>query len=101
MTMVDWLGVVTNGLWVLGLAGMLATLSYLDYYARIRGQPVRQVLNAPMFVRPFSWAAVVFCLGVAASGGSWWQRAAWAVLAVLFGVQAWQSRKPADRGKIQ
>jgi hypothetical protein len=99
--MIDWLVVVTNGLWVLGLAGMLAVLSYFDYDARTRSKPVRQVLNAPMFVRPFSWAAVVFCVGVATSGGSWWQRVAWAVLAVLFGVQAWQSRQPVDPGKIQ
>jgi hypothetical protein len=84
MTMIDWLGVVTNGLWVLGLAGMLAALSYFDYYARIRGQPVRRVLNTPLFVRPFSWAGLIFCVGIAASGGSWWQRVAWIVLAALF-----------------
>ena len=99
--MIDWLGVVTNGLWVLGLAGMLATLSYLDYYARIRGQPVRQVLNAPVFVRPFSWAGVIFCVGVAVSGGSWWQRMAWVVLAGLFAVQAGQSREPVEPRKLQ
>jgi hypothetical protein len=99
--MIDWFGVVTNGLWVLGLAGTLATLSYFDYYARSQGKPVRQVLKAPMFVRPFSWAIAAFCLGVAASSGSWWQRVAWAALAVLFGVQAWQSRAQADSGKIQ
>jgi hypothetical protein len=99
--MIDWLGVVTNGLWVLGLAGMLAALSYCDYYAKIRGQPVRQVLNAPMFIRPFSWAAAVLCVGVATCGGSWWQRVAWVALAVLFGVQAWQSRAPADSDKVQ
>jgi hypothetical protein len=99
--MIDWLGVVTNGLWMLGLAGTLATLSYFDYYARSQGKPVRHVLNAPMFIRPFSWAVVTFCLGVAASGGSWWQRVAWAALAVLFGVQAWQSRAPVDPGRLQ
>jgi hypothetical protein len=99
--MIDWLGVLTNGLWVLGLAGMLATLSYFDYHAKTRSLPLRRVLNAPMFVRPFSWAAVVFCIGVAASGGSWWQRLAWAVLAVLFAVQAWKSCEPADSGPAQ
>jgi hypothetical protein len=99
--MIDWLGVVTNGLWMLGLAGMLATLSYFDYNTRSYGKPARQVLNAPMFIRSFSWAAATFCLGVAASGGSWWQRVAWIVLAVLFGVQAWQARAPAGPGKIQ
>ena len=99
--MVDWLGVVTNGLWVLGLAGMLAALSYFDYYARTRGRPVRQVLNAPMFFRPFSLAGVLFCVGVAVSGVSWWQRVAWAVLAALFAMQAWQSREPVEPGKLQ
>ncbi len=99
--MIDWVGVVTNGLWVLGLAGMLAAWSYFDYDAKIHGKPVRQVLNAPMFIRPFSLAAVVFCMGVAASGGSWWQRVAWAVLAILFAVQAWKSREPVDPSQVQ
>jgi hypothetical protein len=98
--MIDWLGVITNGLWVLGLAGMLAALSYFDYYAKTHDLSVRQVLNAPMFVRPFSWAAIVFCVGAAASGGSWWQRVAWAVLAILFAVQAWKSREPVDPGQV-
>jgi putative copper export protein len=96
MTMMNWLGVVTSGLWVLGLAGMLAALSYLDYYAKTRGRPLHQVLNAPRFLRPFSWAGVIFCVGVAVSGESWWQRVTWAVLAALFAVQAWQSREPVE-----
>ena len=99
--MIDWLAVAANGLWVLGLAGMLAALSYFDNYARLRGQSTRQVLKAPMFICPFAWSAAVFCLGVAASGGSWWQRVAWVALAVLSGVQAWQSHAPADPGRIQ
>ena len=101
MTMMDWLGVVTNGLWVLGLAGMLAALSYFDYYAKIRDQPVRRVLKAPMFVRPFSWAGLIFCVGMATSGGSWWQRVAWVVLAVLFAMQVWQSREPVEPRRLQ
>jgi hypothetical protein len=101
MAMMEWLGVVTNGLWVLGLAGMLAALSYFDYYAKIRGQPVRRVLNAPMFVRPFSWAGLIFCVGVAASGGSWYQRVAWVVLAVLSAMQIWQAREPVEPRKLQ
>ena len=95
--MIDWLGVATNGMWMLGLTGMLAALSYFEYFAKAHGQPVRQLLNARVFVQPFSWAAAVFCAGVAASGGSWWQRLIWAVLAVLFGVRAWQAREPRPR----
>ena len=98
--MIDWLGIVINGLWVLGLAGMLAALSYFDYHAKTHTLSVRQMLNKPVFVRPFSWAAVVFCVGVAASGGSWWQRVAWVVLAILFAAQAWKSREPVDRGQV-
>jgi hypothetical protein len=92
--MIDWLGVATNGMWVLGLTGMLAVWSYFEYFAKSHGQPVRQLLKVRAFIQSFSWAIAVFCAGVSASGGSWWQRLAWAVLAVLFGVQAWRAREP-------
>ena len=92
--MIDWLGVATNGMWVLGLTGMLAAWSYFEYLATSRGQPVRQLLKARAFTQPFSWTVAVFCVGVAASGGSWWQRLAWAAFTILFGVQAWRAREP-------
>ncbi len=95
--MIDWLGVATNGLWVLGLAGMLAVWSYFEYFATSRDQPVSQLLKARAFTQSFSWAVAIFCVGVAASGGSWWQRLGWVMLAILSGVQAWRAREPHPR----
>ena len=99
--MIDWVGVATNSLWLFGLAGVLATLSYYEYLAKAIGKPFRQILNNSTFVGSFSWAIALFCVGVAGSGGSWWQRVAWAVLAILFAVQAWKSREPIDSSQVQ
>jgi hypothetical protein len=90
--MIDWLGVFTNGLWITGLAGMLATVSYYVYVASQQGK-LRAILGSPPFVFYFSVSTVVFCLGVATSGGALWERIAWGVLAGLFAWQAWQNRK--------
>ncbi len=90
--MIDWLGVLTNGLWIAGLAGMLATVSYYVYEASRQGK-LRAAFGSPSFVFYFSVSTAVFCVGVAASGGELWERIAWAILSVLFAWQAWQNRK--------
>jgi hypothetical protein len=91
----DWLDVLTNGLWIGGLAGILATFSYYDYIASHRGKPRRSVLNSPLAVFYFSLSATAFCLGCALSGGGWPVRVAWGVLAMVF---AWQAKPPVSVG---
>lgn len=90
--MIDWLGVATNSLWVLGLAGMLAAASYYDYVAWQQGRSRRAVLTSSPFVFYLSLSAAIFCAGVALSGGAWWERIAWGLLAILCAWQAWQKR---------
>ncbi len=88
--MIDWLGVLTNGLWIVGLAALLATVSYYEYIASQQGKPRHIVFGAPRVVFYLSLAMTLFCLGVALSGGRWWERIAWGILALLFAWQAWQ-----------
>ena len=91
--MIDWYGVFHNALWVAGLAIALASLSYMDWRQRTQEPRIgfRVALGQPGFQTVFSLGMVLFCVGVALGGASWWQTAGWAILAVAFGWLAFTS----------
>ncbi|HRX03748.1 MAG: hypothetical protein KDI07_10985 [Anaerolineae bacterium] len=91
--MIDWYGVFHNALWVAGLAIALASLSYMDWRRRTQEPRIgfRVALGQPGFQTVFSLGMVLFCVGVALGGASWWQTAGWAILAVAFGWLAFTS----------
>jgi len=82
-----------NSLWVLGLAGVLATFSYMSWLRGVRGWSWAYMVNTAVFLTPLSLSLFVFSGGMMASGlvsippAPWWQSVAWGVLALLFGVQ--------------
>jgi hypothetical protein len=94
MTNIDWFGVFSNALWIVGLAVALAAVSYADWQRRL-SQPrlsLRQALGQPSFQAAWSLGLLLFCAGLALTGGAWWQTAAWAALALAFlylGGSAW------------
>ncbi len=83
---IDWFGVFYNGLWIFGLAVALAAVSYADWRRRL-SQPrlsLRQALGQPTFQAAWSLGLLLFCAGLALSGGPWWQTIAWTALALAF-----------------
>jgi len=95
--MVDWLGVATNSLWILGLTLVLAVLSYADWSAHTTRQRIRVVLGQVTFRRSLWIGLTLFCVGVALSGGRWWERALWGVLAVMAAIEVWRARHVISR----
>ncbi len=94
--MVDWAGMGKTALWVLGLAIVLATWSWNEWWARVHKRRLRSVLGEARFQVPFSIGLLVFCVGMALSESVLWKSAVWAVLALAFawqGVQAWKGRR--------
>jgi len=89
--MIDWVGVATNSLWLLGLAICLAVLSYADWNARNVGGRLREVLAQPSFHLTLWSGLTFFCLGVVLSGGRWWERILWGVLVLMSAVEVWQA----------
>jgi hypothetical protein len=82
-------GLLSAGLWILGLAGVLATLSYVDWRRGLQRWRWGQVLALPRLLSPFYLSVTLFCTGMALSAITnpspvWWQIAAWSVLAILF-----------------
>lgn len=87
--MIDWFGVFHNALWILGLAIVLAALSYADWRRRLTVPPIsfRKALAEPGFQAAVSLGFVLFCAGLALGSTVWWQIAAWTALGLLF---TWQ-----------
>jgi len=91
--MIDWMGVVTNAAWLFGLAVVLAALSYADWNAHHAGRRFCDVLGQPVFHMAVWSGLTLFCMGVGFSGGRWWERILWGVLAILAVVEVWQSAR--------
>ena len=88
---IDVWSVLANGLWILGLAILLATASWAHWTAGLRGIRLRRVLKRPSTRRPLSLGILFFCAGMAGTGRTWWERAAWVMLAAGWVVQDWLS----------
>lgn len=84
MDLIDWLGVVRNALWVLGLGIALAAWSHLSWWAALHHVRMRRALNLSRFQVPFSLGLVLFCSSLAWSATRWWERGLWIVLGVAF-----------------
>jgi len=86
--MIDWLNLIWNALWILGLAVGLATLSYASWEASIYKEKfsVRLRRSTPQAV--LNLAGVLFCLGLAGTSRRWWEIGLWLLLGVSFIFQA-------------
>ncbi len=89
----NWQTLIVDAFWILGLAGLLATISYAAWYASARGRRMSDLLRTPRFLTPLCLSLEFFSIGVAASGltafrqAPWWETVAWSIFVVLFGVQ--------------
>lgn len=91
--MVTKLSILFNALWIVGLAGLLATISYADWLRKLRGWSWKQTFALPGFEVSFNLSLALTSLGIALSG--WygtpsqplWQTMLWIVLVILFVIQ--------------
>lgn len=86
--------VLIDALWILGLAGVFATFSYIDYYRHLQRWRWRDAWQRPALLMPLSLSLTVFTLGLTLNGvtaqprAPLWETAIWAVMLLLF---AWQT----------
>jgi len=91
--MIAWQTVFIDALWVLGLAGALATLSYISWYRSVVHWSWARAFSAPRALTPLTVSMELFSIGMAMNGlvayrpAPWWETAAWSILAILFAVQ--------------
>jgi hypothetical protein len=82
-----------NALWIIGLAGVVATFGYMHWYRSAYGWGWKRVFSLPRMLIPLSVSLELFSIGLAINGltaaqpAPWWETAAWSLLALLFAVQ--------------
>jgi len=86
--MIDWFNLAANALWIIGLAIALAVVSHASWQAALHHEKLRTQLARPGYQIYIDLAAVLFCLGMAATSRRVWEIILWGVLAVLFIAQA-------------
>lgn len=92
--MISMQTIVSSTFWVLGLAGLLATVSYGNWVRSGRQWTWARTLQTPLLLAPLAISLFFFSGGMALSmffaavPAPWWQMIAWSILAGLFGVQA-------------
>jgi hypothetical protein len=91
--MIDWYSVGFGALWILGLGLVTTALSFANYLVSQQKRRFKQALAMPSCRIMIDLGLVFFCLGWAGSVSVVWERLLWAVLALIFAVQAWQARK--------
>lgn len=82
--MIDWMNLAANALWIVGCALALATLSWASWQAAEAKEKLRTRLGRPAPQAFLNLAGLLFSAGLAATSDAMWERALWAVLAVLF-----------------
>jgi hypothetical protein len=82
-----------NALWVVGLAGVLASFGYMSWFRSARGWRWQRVFSLPRMLIPLSVSLELFSFGLAINGitapqpAPWWEISAWSILALIFAVQ--------------
>lgn len=87
--MIEIWSVAANGLWILGLAIILAGLSWAHWIAREEQRRFRSVLSRPGIQRTIDLGLLLFCAGLAATSRALWERVLWGLLGLAWIVQAW------------
>ncbi|HEY76506.1 MAG TPA: hypothetical protein G4O00_10040 [Thermoflexia bacterium] len=86
--MIDLGAVLVNGLWILGLAVVLAVLSQA-YAFGTHGTGFRAAMQRQHVQQGLAIGLVLFCAGMAATGRVWWDRLLWGALTVGWAVRTW------------
>lgn len=87
--MIDVFSLAANALWILGLAVLLAVLSWARWEAQRERVRLRHALARPPIQLGLDLGLLLFCVGLAATGRTWWERVLWSLLAVGWTVHAW------------
>lgn len=71
--MINWYSIIANSFWLLGLAVVLAGLSYYYWLAVQTGRSLKDIFGASSFQRVIIFGALLVGVGLALTAGSLWQ----------------------------
>jgi small-conductance mechanosensitive channel len=93
--------VVASGLWVAGLALLLAAFSYHYDQARQQHRPLSTQLNQCSFATALWASFTLVALGLAATSQTWWEAILWSVFSLVTFYQMitrWRTMARAEDG---
>ena len=96
LTMLDWSDLAINGLWIAGLAWVLAVCSVSSYEAQEVGLRLRHMLRMPRQQVAITLGLSLCSLGMLLLSPRWWERALWCILLLLLLSRALWLRLRAD-----
>ena len=85
--MIDWIGLASNALWILGLTVGLATLSYASWQASIHKEKFTARLKRVPIQLALNLAGLLFSAGLAATSDAMLEIVLWIGLALAFAAQ--------------
>jgi hypothetical protein len=91
--MIDWVSLGFGALWIFGLALVTAALSSANYLASRQKRHFKQMFEMSFYHQIIDLGFIFFCLGWAGGASTLLERVLWVVLALLFVLQMWQTRK--------
>lgn len=71
--MIDWVSVISHGFWIVGLALILAGLSFYYWRAGQVGRSLAGELSSPPFQRVAMAGLLLVGIGLALTGSNLWQ----------------------------
>ncbi len=71
--MINWYSIIANSFWLLGLAAVLAGLSYYYWLAVQTGRSLGDMFGASSFQRVIILGALLIGVGLSLTAGSLWQ----------------------------
>ena len=81
--MIEWSLVLSSAVWIGGAALALATLSYASWFAGLRGDRLRAVLQRPIYQSWLRAAACLICVGLGVTAATRLETVLWLILAVI------------------
>lgn len=80
---IPWGKVLSNFVWILGAAVILAAFSYHEFLARIQKAKRIEVFKRDSFKKPFLLGTILIAVGISASSHQLWLNAFFGIVALL------------------
>ena len=87
MNLINWNSLISNAIWILALAWLLAVLSMAYWSAQNNNRTLSKELDRPQRQMQLNLGGMLFCVGLALVSDQLWQMLILIALGILFFVQ--------------
>jgi len=84
MSTIPWGRILSNFVWILGTAVILAAFSYHEFLANFQKAKRIEVFKRDSFKKPFLLGAILITIGISASAHKLWLTLILGIVAILF-----------------